>query len=236
MVSVKCNARRHAMDDELFRTGDLHCHVWCRSKQYTSYDNVYAVNLGKHGDDCIMRVHKVVGSLANGTSFAGFLIDSFTVSGAVTTLQHAYNEYHGDLPRLQDWVVVVADSTEDAILHCDVDDVRHDILNPHPASFCGVYFVSNGNGCVKVGQTTYPLRTRIAQIQAGSPHRLYACATITSGDRRSIEKEIHKSLADRRLHGEWFCMTDQEAIEIARQHGGHAVHGRSKKKQIAAGC
>jgi hypothetical protein len=224
------------MENELFRTGDLYCGVWCRSTKYGSYDNVYAVNLGKHGEDCIMRTHKVVGSLANGNSFAGFLIASLNVAGAVTTLSQAYHECQDDLPRLRDWVVVTAESTEDAVLHCDVADVRHDILNPHPESFCGVYFASNGNGCVKVGQTTYPLRTRIAQIQAGSPHRLYVCATITTGDRRKIEKEIHKSLAARRLHGEWFAMTDEEAIAIARQNGGHQVHGRSKKKPLSASC
>lgn len=223
------------MDDELLRTGDLHCVVWCRATKYSSYDSVYAVNLGMHGDDCIMQPHKVVGSLVNGNSFSGFLIASFNVAGAATTLSHAYNEHQGDSPRLRDWVVVTAESAEDAILHCDVADVRHEILNPHPEAFCGVYFASNGNGCVKVGQTTYPLRTRIAQIQAGSPHRLYVCATITTGDRRAIEKGIHKSLAGRRLHGEWFAMTDEEAIAIARKHGGHQVHGR-KKKQPSSSC
>jgi hypothetical protein len=224
------------MEDELFRTGDLYCGVWCRSTKYSSYDNVYAVNLGKHGDECLMRVHKVVGTLANGNSFAGFLIDSLNVAGAATTLSHAYHECQSDLPRLRDWVVVTAESAEDALVHCDVADVRHDILNPHPESFCGVYFASNGNGCVKVGQTTYPLKTRIAQIQAGSPHRLYVCATITTGDRRIIEKEIHKSLAGRRLHGEWFTMTDDEAIAIARQYGGHQVHQGSKKRTLFSSC
>ena len=224
------------MEGELFRTGDLHCGVWCRSTKYSSYDNVYAVNLGRHGDDCIMRAHKVIGSLTNGNSFAGFLIASFNVAGAATTLSNAYNEYQGDFPRLQDWVVVTAESAEDAILHCDVADVRHDILNPHPQSFCGVYFASNGNGCVKVGQTTYPLKTRIAQIQAGSPHRLYVCATITTGDRRAIEKDIHKCLADQRLHGEWFAMTDDQAIAIAKQYGGHQIHGRNKKRRLSASC
>jgi hypothetical protein len=200
------------MEDELFRIGNLYCGVWCRSTKYSSYDNVYAVNLGKHGDEFLMRVHKVVGTLANGNSFAGFLIDSLNVAGAATTLSHAYNECRGDLPRLRDWVVVTAES------------------------FCGVYFASNGNGCVKVGQTTYPLRTRIAQIQAGSPHRLYVCATITTGDRRVIEKQIHKSLAGLRLHGEWFTMTDDEAIAIAKQYGGHQVQQGSNERTTFSSC
>lgn len=224
------------MEEELLRYGDTYCGVWCRSTTYASYGNVYAVGLGKHCDECVMRVHKVVGSLVSGNFFRGFLIASLKIADAVTTLSDAYNGCEEDLPPLRDWVVVAAESAEDALLHCDVASVRHGILNPHPESFCGVYFASNGNGCVKVGQTTYPLKTRMSQIQAGSPHRLYVCATITTGDRKAIEKEIHKSLAGLRLHGEWFAMTDEEAIAIARKYGGHQVHGRSKKAKHSSSC
>jgi hypothetical protein len=224
------------MEEELLRIGNSDFGVWCRSTAHTSYDNVYAVAIGAHGDECHVRAHKVIGSLAEGNLFAGFLVASLNVEGAATTLPHVYRECQEDLPRFRTWVVVVAGSAEDAILHRDVAEVRSDILNPHPESFCGVYFASNGNGCVKVGQTTYPLRTRIAQIQAGSPHRLYVCATITTGDRKAIEKEIHKSIAGQRLHGEWFNLTDDEAIALARQYGGREVQGGSKKATPLSPC
>lgn len=224
------------MEGDLFRTGDLYCGVWCRSTKYATYDNLYAVNLGKHNDKCIMRVHRVVGSLANGSAFAGFLIRSLKVDGAFTLLANAYNECESVVPRLPDWVIVEADSADAAMSHDDVLDVRHDIMHPHPKAFCGVYFASNGHGCIKVGQTAYPLATRLAQIQAGSPYRLYVCATIASGDRKAIEKQIHRSLADRRLHGEWFSMTDAEAVAIAQQYGGRATPVSSKKGQRSASC
>lgn len=224
------------MDGDLFRTGDMYCAVWCRSTTYKSYENVYAVNLGMDGDACVMRVHKVVGALANGESFAGFLMPSLNVAGALTVLSHAYNVRENETPRLPHWVIVEAGSADDAMTHDDVLDVKYDIENPHPKSFCGVYFASNGHGCVKVGQTAYPLDTRLAQIQAGSPYRLYVCATIATNDRKSVEKQIHKSLADRRLHGEWFSMTDQEAVAIAVQHGGRAAPVAGKKQRRFACC
>lgn len=224
------------MDDGLQRTGNIYCGVWCRSTHYDCFDNVYAVNLGVITDDCIVRAHKVVGCLANGDSFGGFLIPSIRRKNSLTLLSNAHVGGDDDSPHLPHWVIVEADSGDDAIAHDDVASVKEYIINPYPNSFTGVYFASNGNGCVKVGQTTYPLATRIAQIQAGSPYKLYVCAAIHTDDRKAVEKRIHQSLKGRRLHGEWFSMTDAQAIAIAKQHGGREVSVGRRKRSIETAC
>lgn len=224
------------MDDGLQRTGNMYCGVWCRSMQYDCYDNVYAVNLGIIADSCIVRAHKVVGCLANGDSFGGFLIPSMKRNNAMTLLSQAHVGNGEGSPNLPHWVIVEARSSEDAIASDDVASVREELMNPYPKSFNGVYFASNGKGCVKVGQTTYPLETRLAQLQAGSPYKLYVCASITTDDRKAVEKRIHQSLKSSRLHGEWFSMSDAEAIAIAKQHGGREVSVGRKKRVVTTSC
>ena len=222
------------MDDGLYSFGDMFCTVWCRATQYRSYKNVYAVNIGRTNENtCVVRSHKVVGALANGEVFVGFLVKSLKRRRSLAIVSNSHHAIDDNMPRCAHWVVVEADSRDAAVAHPDVEDVRHNLLNPFPESFCGVYFVSNGNGCVKVGQTTNTLTSRLAQLQAGSPHRLYVCASIMTDKRKALEKQIHNSLNRRRMHGEWFALSDDEAVAIAREHGGQEVLvGRKKTRQM----
>lgn len=217
------------MDVGLYRIGSMYCTVWCRSTQYRSYSNVYAVCIGKNGDDCVMRAHKVVGALANGDVFAGFLVKAIRRRKSLALLSGDHSPVDETMPRCVHWVIVEAESEAAAMSHSDVADVRDEILNPHPMSFCGVYFIGNGNGFVKVGHTANSLAQRLATLQAGSPHRLYVCASIRADEYKPLEKRLHKLLADKRMHGEWFAITDAEAIAIAKQHGGcEEFVGRNK--------
>lgn len=224
------------MDDNLMRFGDMYCAVWCRATAYSSYKNVYGVYLSVIDRECVMRAYRVVGCLANGSGFEGFLVRSRRRNHSLALVSAAHANHDDDMPTRGHWVIVEAGSQQEALEHRDVADVRDELLNPRPDEFCGVYFLSNGNGCVKVGQTTYTLASRVAQLQSGSPHRLYVCATIPSADRKALEKQIHASLAVRRLHGEWFAMNDEEAIAVAETHGGTRASSGRKNHKIALPC
>jgi Meiotically up-regulated gene 113 len=41
-------------------------------------------------------------------------------------------------------------------------------------------------------------------VQTGFPHKLEIIKTQETDDARKLERELHKALADFRLHGEWF--------------------------------
>lgn len=221
------------MDGNLMRFGDMYCAVWCRTTAYSSYKNVYGVLLSVSDKKCVMRAYRVAGCLANGSAFAGFLVKSRRRSNSLALISSSHAGHDDDMPRYGHWVIVQAENKQEAVAHPDVAEVQDELLNPRQGEFCGVYFMSNGNGCVKVGQTTYTLASRISQLQSGSPHRLYVCATIRSPDRKTLEKQIHASLANRRLHGEWFAMSDEEAVAVAEMHGGtKAEAGRGNQKLL----
>lgn len=217
------------MDDGFYRYGNMYCTVWCRTTEYSDFDNVYGVYVAIAGDECVMRSYRVVGTLANGLSFAGFLVNSLSRANSLALLSGDHAQIDESMPRRGQWVIVEAECEADALAHPDVASLRDSMLNPSPESFCGVYFISNGNGAVKIGQTTTYIRVRLQQLQAASAYKLYACASIRTESPKTLEKQLHKQLKDRRMHGEWFSLTDDEAIEIATRHGGSEVFvGREK--------
>lgn len=84
-----------------------------------------------------------------------------------------------------------------------------------------VYFVGNGEGCVKIGFTRRPLNERMAQLKTGNPQRLECLAVIDSGsDMRRIERDAHKFFSSARFNGEWFRISSDSAIAYAIAHGG----------------
>lgn len=71
-----------------------------------------------------------------------------------------------------------------------------------------VYFCrAEGTPYVKVGFASDPEKRR-AELRTGSPHQLTIVATFVGTMR--VEKLLHALLADRRVTGEWFCLTDAE--------------------------
>lgn len=87
----------------------------------------------------------------------------------------------------------------------------------------GVYFVSNGRNAVKVGKSTTCIDRRYIALQIANPDPLRVVAVISSPTPDALEQTIHEALEKVRIRGEWFAITDAEAVEIAKAHGGIAV-------------
>lgn len=77
-------------------------------------------------------------------------------------------------------------------------------------------------GRYKIGTAADPER-RLAEMQTGSPVRLFLLATGPGGHER--EAQIHLAYASKRRHGEWFALTSRERTEVAKIVRGEAECG-----------
>lgn len=119
------------------------------------------------------------------------------------------------------WFGVRADSPDEAKAHPDVAYVSAHIVHYQMThAFRGIYFISNGNGAVKIGQTGLSLASRLAACQVGSPHELYVVAAIEDGDFKKTERRLHDQHKAHHIRGEWFSMDDSTAIAVAKSLGG----------------
>jgi len=212
--------------------------LWCRKFGYRSYRNVYGVYMTREGDEFSQEVHRVYGALGNGSQFGGFLIRSQVRKHAYAALSDAFciglksKEKRGG-----HWVIVQAESPDAAIAHQDVADVRDELMQNGPThSFCGVYFISNSRGAVKIGNTASSIMQRLCTLQSGSAYPLRLVALIHTTSHKKLEAELHKKFKALRLEGEWFRMTEEEAIQVAKDHGGSAVTKRSPRSTLMPKC
>ncbi len=96
-----------------------------------------------------------------------------------------------------------------------------------------VYFISDGNGSVKIGHSWTP-EQRLREMQAGSTYALKLMRVIKGG--KAVEKWLHKRYASRRIRGEWFHL-DQEMkviippVELLPKKGSPT--GYVKKSRVA---
>jgi hypothetical protein len=211
--------------------------LWCRQYSYRSYKNVYAVYLFRKGDRCTHQVHKVYGVLGNGTYFAGFLIKSEVRKHSFAAISDKFSSGISTDTRGGHWVIVQADSPEAVRDHDDVCIVRDDMMRDGVSRvFCGVYFISNGRGAVKIGQTASNIHLRLAQLQGASAYRLKVCALIDSNDQKRLEKQLHRENKHRQLEGEWFEMSESEAVDIALSHGGRQTAQYSPRTNLMPKC
>lgn len=225
------------MSDELMRQQHSGWTLWCRAFGYRSYKNVFAVWLCREGDTCEQQVHKVYGCLGNGQYFGGFLVRSQVRKHAFAAISDRFSSGFADDRRGGHWVIVKAESEQAAIEHEDVTALRDRLMGDHDHEvFCGVYFISNGNGAVKIGQTASNINGRLGQLQAASPYDLTVCAVIDTKFQRRLEHKIHVANKHRRMRGEWFAMTDEEAVAIAIAHGGRAVCRRVDRSAVIPKC
>lgn len=226
-----------SISDELVRQQYSGWTVWSRCFGYRSYRNVYAVWLCREGDTCEQHVHRVYGCLGNGKQFDGFLIRSQVRKHALAALSDSYCSGLGDDRRGGHWVIVKASSVEDAKKHEDVVSVCEELMEDRSNRvFCGVYFISNGHGAVKIGQTASHVGLRLTQLQAASPYKLTVCALIDTTFQRQLEHQIHVANKSRKMCGEWFSMTDEEAVSIAISHGGRAVKLTAPRSNLLPKC
>jgi hypothetical protein len=71
-----------------------------------------------------------------------------------------------------------------------------------------VYFITTAEAeRVKIGFTRNQPRTRLRELQTGSPFEL--CIIATERGTEQDERELHARFADCRLHGEWFELTEE---------------------------
>ena len=78
-----------------------------------------------------------------------------------------------------------------------------------------VYIITvEGQNLSKIGISVSP-RTRLCQLQTGSPFKMrLVCTVATPSQReaRKLERSFHSVMADRRTNGEWFALTANDAL------------------------
>lgn len=224
-------------EDFLYRQQYNGWTLWCRKYSYRSYRNVYAVYMCRDGEQLRSEVHRVYGVLGNGTHFAGFLIRSQVRKHSLMAISDKFASGLSIDAKGGNWVIVESDSHESVLSHEDVELIRSDMMQEKIGQvFCGVYFISNGKGAVKIGQTASNVSLRLAQLQGASPYRLKVCAVIDTPQQKRLERELHVAHKHRRLEGEWFEMTEHEAIEIALSHGGRKATKYSPRTTTMPKC
>jgi hypothetical protein len=205
--------------------------MWGRRFDFRSFRRVYAVYVCREKDECIVDPHKVRGILASGQHFAAYLVKSQIRKHSLTAISNVYGSGFKDDKTGGHWVIVKADSESEAASHEDVLLIKNEIMKPSVSDvFCGVYFISNGIGAVKIGRTTCNVRHRISQLQSTSAYKLYACALIDTQHHKALERSLHREWKALRMEGEWFQMSDEKAAEIAVSHGGRVVCVRPYSK------
>ncbi len=90
-------------------------------------------------------------------------------------------------------------------------------------SVSGVYFVSNGRGAVKIGFSDECMGRRFSALQTANADALAVVAYIADPHPLDLEKQLHMQLKSKRIRGEWFAMSDGEAVAIALGLGGCAL-------------
>lgn len=84
-----------------------------------------------------------------------------------------------------------------------------------------LYVIGNSNNIQKIGFSKYPEK-RLKELQTGNSEQLFLHHSINCGSLkkvRDMEKRIHIELSYKRLKGEWFAMSKEDAInyvEFAR--------------------
>lgn len=85
---------------------------------------------------------------------------------------------------------------------------------PVPAPSQTVYFVSSGNGRIKIG-ISIDVEKRIKTLECAVGEKLSLLATIGGG--RTVEAFLHDYFAENRLVGEWFDLSDRLRSFIAEK-------------------
>lgn len=79
-----------------------------------------------------------------------------------------------------------------------------------------VYVIGNATNRQKIGYTS-DLKARLSMLQTGNPEplRVHHAIEVPNEDRaRRVERKIHSELSYKRVLGEWFNMTPDEAIDF----------------------
>jgi hypothetical protein len=196
---------------------------WIRP-QTASFDGLYAVSVRTEPDGISVNAFPVVGYMGD------FAFDWSLPDHALALVVSAVPRSHSlrmfkDLggSYAQDWLLTNA-SDERAAMTCE--DALFLKSWVHGQSrlkgLKGVYFASNGRGSIKIGKTDSCLLTRLRSLQISSPDELRVVAFVSTPNAIQLEAEFHARHKATRIRGEWFAMTDREAIDSAVIFGGGA--------------
>ena len=80
-----------------------------------------------------------------------------------------------------------------------------------------IYVIASEAGPVKIGIAT-DVPTRLSALKTGSPWplSLAAAVEVEGSSAERLERSSHEALADRRMTGEWFNCSAEEAIKAVR--------------------
>lgn len=124
------------------------------------------------------------------------------------------------------WVFCSATTEARALEHDDVTFVADRIASQNACrDLTGVYFISNGRGAVKIGLSNRRMHERLTTLQLHNPDPLTVVAVIPDACPEALEHRLHLDFAERRIRNEWFCLTDDEARQIAQDNGGFSLSG-----------
>jgi hypothetical protein len=91
-----------------------------------------------------------------------------------------------------------------------------------------VYVIGGEVGPQKIGISNN-LESRLINLQSGRPYklRLVTCVRRPNGDARAVERVAHHLLREKRLDGEWFGVSIEEAVQAVTRavemvEAGHA--------------
>lgn len=95
------------------------------------------------------------------------------------------------------------------------EEMRDGSLESPPAEGTkGVYVVeATGLGLYKIGMSGN-VELRFAQLRTMSPVALSLAGIIETQEPRSLEAELHRLFADKRMHGEWFALDTVELMAL----------------------
>jgi hypothetical protein len=79
-----------------------------------------------------------------------------------------------------------------------------------------IYIIGPNKGPLKVGSAT-DVRSRLASIQTGHPHKLMLYGSWAHENAYQVEAEAHRLLSSSRLVGEWFSAPKEDAALAIKQ-------------------
>ena len=196
---------------------------WLRPETI-SFGSLYAVGI-RHEPGCIeAQAFPIVGYMGDFV-FDWAVPDNAMLLVAAVVPQSCSLRQFKDLAQsyARDWLLCNASSEADAVAGSDAAFVKSWVLaQERYRSLQGVYFASNGRGCVKIGKTDSCLLTRIRSLQVANPEELRVVAFIPTPNASEVEERLHLKHKAARIRGEWFALSDEAAIETAADFGGRA--------------
>jgi hypothetical protein len=79
-----------------------------------------------------------------------------------------------------------------------------------------VYAIKAQTGRIKIGMTFGPIEKRFMALQSASPVSLQLLFSMQCANAPLAEKEVHRKLGSQRSHGEWFDVSEEEAIQTIK--------------------